>query len=65
VTLQSNKFDKSKEVTKKLANYSAELSYEDLSPEIVEWAKYLCLDFAGVALRVSTTDSDKAVVDAI
>ncbi len=65
MTLQSNKFDKSKEVTKKLANYSAELSYEDLSPEIVEWAKYLCLDFAGVALRGSTTDSAKAVVDAI
>lgn len=65
MTLQANSFDKSEEVTKKLAAYSADLSYEDLSPEIVDWAKFLCLDFAGVALRGSTTDSAKAVVNAI
>ncbi|MDA0769136.1 MAG: MmgE/PrpD family protein [Chloroflexi bacterium] len=55
----------SQEITKKLAKFSADLTYEDLSPEVVDWAKYLCLDFAGVALNGSTTDSAKAVVKAI
>ena len=52
-------------VTKTLARFSANLSYEDLSPEVVDWAKYLCLDFAGVSLNGSTTDSAKAVVKTI
>ena len=44
-------------ITKALAEFSSGIAYEDLSPETVDWAKYLCLDFAGVALNGSTTDS--------
>ena len=52
-------------ITETLAQFSAELTFEDLSPEVVDWAKYLCLDFAGVTLRGSTTPSAEAVVRAI
>ncbi len=52
------------QITRALADFSANLEYEDLSPEVVDWAKYLCLDFAGVTLNGSTTDSAKAVVQA-
>ena len=52
-------------ITKALAQFSAHLTFEDLPPEAVDWAKYLCLDFAGVSLNGSTTPSAKAVVQAI
>ena len=52
-------------ITKRLAQFTADLSYEELSPEVVDRAKYLCLDFAGVTLNGSTTDSARAVVKAI
>ena len=52
-------------ITRSLAKFSADLSYEDLSPEVVDWAKYLCLDFAGVTLAGSTTPSAKVAVKAI
>ncbi len=52
-------------ITKTLADFSSGMTYEDLSPKVVDWAKYLCLDFAGVTLNGSTTDSAKAVVEAI
>ena len=52
-------------ITRTLAEFSSDITYEDLSPETVDWAKYLCLDFAGVTLNGSTTDSAKAVVKAI
>ena len=52
-------------ITRALAKFSEELTFEDLSPEVVDWAKYLCLDFAGVSLNGSTTPSAKAVVQAI
>jgi 2-methylcitrate dehydratase PrpD len=48
-----------------LARFCSELTYEDLSPEVVDWAKYLCLDFAGVALNGSTTQSAQTVVQAV
>ena len=48
-----------------LAEFCSGLSYEDLSPEVVDWAKYLCLDFAGVSLHGSTTESARTVVQAI
>ena len=48
-----------------LATFCSGLSYEDLSPKVVDWAKYLCLDFAGVALNGSTTESARTVVKAI
>ena len=57
--------NKDEGLTKALAKFSAELTFEDLSPEVVDWAKYLCLDFAGVSLNGSTTPSAKAVVEAI
>ena len=53
------------QITRALADFSANLEYEDLSAEVVDWAKYLCLDFAGVTLNGSTTDSAKAVVQAL
>ena len=49
-------------ITRTLGNFAANLVYEELSPEVVDWAKYLCLDFAGVTLNGSTTDSAKSVV---
>ena len=52
-------------ITRALGNFAANLTYEDLSPEVVDWAKYLCLDFAGVTLNGSTTDSAKSVVNAL
>ena len=52
------------QITRTLANFAADLEYEDLSPEVIDWAKYLCLDFAGVTLNGSMTDSAKAVVQA-
>ncbi len=30
------------QITRALAEFSANLEYEDLSPEVVDWAKYLC-----------------------
>ena len=33
-------------ITQTLA--AANVTYEELPPEAVDWAKYLCLDFAGV-----------------
>lgn len=60
--VQTNKDDG---ITQTLARFSASLTYEDLPPEVVDWAKYLCLDFAGVTLNGSTTPSAKAVVQAI
>ena len=52
-------------ITRTLGEFAASISYEDLSPEVVDWAKYLCLDFAGVTLNGSTTGSARAVVDAL
>ena len=52
-------------ITQTLSNFAASLTYEDLSPDVVDWAKYFCLDFAGVTLNGSTTDSAKAVVQAL
>jgi len=52
-------------ITQALAQFSAGLTYEDLSPEVVDRAKYLCLDFAGVTLNGSTTPSARAVVQSI
>ena len=48
-------------ITRRLAEFASGLNYEDLSPAVVDWAKYLCLDFAGVTLNGSTTASARAV----
>ena len=52
-------------ITQTLAAFASNVNYEDLSPDVVDWAKYLCLDFAGVTLNGSTTDSAKTVVKAL
>ena len=52
-------------ITRALGNFAQALDYEDLSPEVIDWAKYLCLDFAAVTLNGSTTDSARAAVDAL
>ena len=52
-------------ITQTLARFVGDLTYEDLPPEALDRAKYLCLDFAAVTLNGSTTDSAKAVVKAI
>ena len=61
----NNNYEKEGQITRALGDFAANLDYEDLSPEVVDWTKYLCLDFAGVTLNGSTTDSAKAVVDAL
>ena len=48
-----------------LGSFAQTLEYEDLSPEVIGWAKYLCLDFAAVTLNGSTTGSARAVVDVL
>ena len=57
--------NKDEGITRILARWSADLTYEDLPPEVVDRAKYLCLDFAGVTLNGSTTPSARTVADAI
>ena len=52
-------------ITQTLAKFASNVNYEDLPPDVVDWAKYFCLDFAGVTLNGSTTDSAKAVVRAL
>ena len=52
-------------ITQTLAQFMSDLTYEDLPPDVLDRAKYLCLDFAGVTLNGSTTDSAKAVVKAL
>ena len=52
-------------MTRALGDFAQALEYEDLSPEVIDWAKYLCLDFAAVTLNGSTTGSARAVVDAL
>ena len=52
-------------ITQTLASFAANVTYEELPPDVVDQAKYLCLDFAGVTLNGSTTDSAKTVVQAL
>ncbi|MDA0264021.1 MAG: MmgE/PrpD family protein [Chloroflexi bacterium] len=52
------------QITRVLGGFAANLRFEDLSPEAIDRAKYLCLDFAGVTLNGSTTDTAKSVVNA-
>ncbi len=61
----SHDYEKEGQITRALGDFAANLDYEDLSPDVVDWAKYFCLDFAGVTLNGSTTDSAKAVVEAL
>ena len=52
-------------LTRKLANFYAALDYEDLPPQVVDRAKYFCLDYLGVAVRGSMTLSSTAMQRAV
>ena len=47
--------------TKEMVNYCSNLSYEKLSPEVVDRVRYLALDFLGVAARGCLTQSAQVV----
>ena len=49
------------EITKELIHYLWMLEPSHLAPEVVDRAKYLLLDYLGVAIRGSQTDSAQAV----
>lgn len=46
-------------LTRHLASFCTELQYEALSPEVVDRAKYFFLDYLGVAVRGSLSDSSQ------
>ena len=48
-------------ITRDIAGFGHELSYETLPPEIVDRVKYLALDYLGLALRGAAADSSQAV----
>ena len=52
-------------LTTTLASFYSGLGYEDLSPQVVDRAKYFCLDYLGVAIRGSLTPSSKAIHGAL
>ena len=52
-------------LTRRLARFYSELDYEQLSPEVVDLAKYFCLDYLAVAIRGSITPSARTMVDAL
>ena len=49
-------------LTHKLAQFYTKLDYEALPPEVVDRAKYFCLDFLGVAILGSRTESSTAMI---
>lgn len=48
-------------ITRELVAFCNSLRYEDLSPDTVDRVKFHCLDFLGVALRGSISESSQAV----
>ena len=48
-------------LTQTLADFYAGLDYESLSPEIIDRAKYFCLDYLGVAIRGALTPSSETM----
>ena len=42
-------------LTRRLAEFYGGLDYEGLPPEVIDWTKYFCLDYLGMALRGATT----------
>ena len=44
-------------LTHKLANFYSTLEYENLSPQVIDNAKYFCLDYLSMAMRGATTPS--------
>ena len=52
-------------LTKTLAKFYAALDYESLPPQVVDRAKYFCLDYLSVALRGSRTPSSLTMQRAV
>ena len=52
-------------LTSTLASFYSDLEYEDLSPRVVDRAKYFCLDYLGVAIRGSIVPSSQAIHGAV
>ena len=52
-------------ITRRLARFYSELDYEHLPPEVVDLAKYFCLDYLAVAIRGSITPSASTMVNAL
>ncbi len=50
-------------VTKQLAEYCVNTTYDDLSPEVIDRAKHLILNFLGVTIDGATGDTAKTVMD--
>ena len=48
-------------LTDRLASFYSALDYESLSPQVVDRAKYFCLDYLAVAFRGSRTPSSAAM----
>ncbi len=48
-------------ITKELAEFCTQLNYEDLPHQVIDKAKYHCLDFIGVAARGSLVDSSQTM----
>lgn len=49
-------------ITSEYVDFCSGIQYEDLPPEVIDYAKRLCLDFVGVALYGTRADSSKATV---
>ena len=52
-------------LTRKLSDFYASLDYEDLTPQVVDRAKYYCLDYLTVASRGSQVPSSVAMRNAL
>ena len=52
-------------LTRKLAKFYSGLDYESLPPLVVDRAKYVCLDYLGVAIRGSTTLSSAVMQETV
>ena len=47
--------------TKQISQRCHDLSYRDLSGDLIDRVKYLCLDYIGVAARGALSDSSRPV----
>jgi 2-methylcitrate dehydratase PrpD len=48
-------------LTRRLVDFYAGLEYESLPPDVIEWTKYFCLDYLGMALRGAIVPSSISI----
>ena len=53
--------EKGNGLTRKLADFYVNLDYENLPPQVIDRAKYFCLDYLGVVMRGSQTPSSNSM----